>query len=1046
MSEAGALTGSGVRPSPRAVGARQALAAVLAAVLLAGTVLVSGAPPAGASSGQTWLTLDSDPGDFVGGGIQQRFQSSDGAFWASRRDGEITVYFQGASVSWTLDFEAPRGSALIPGPYEEAAEHPFQSPTKPGLRVNGAGRACKWSTGRFDVLEVVYAVDGSIRRFAADFEQHCEGQPPALRGSIRYHASSTFPPPPDDDRDGLPNTVDNCPRAANRGQEDADRDGMGDACDSTFNHTWLHIDSEPGDFIGQGRSYTLYAVDGAFTSERQRGVVRLWFDGGSPYQWNLEFAAPGGAELVPGPYEGATRSISQSPAKPGMDVSQVPRGCNQLTGRFDVLEAVYAVDGSLRRFAADFEQHCEGGEPALRGSVRYDASATTFPPPPDDDGDGVPNTVDNCPRATNADQADADRDGTGDACDPTYNHTWLRFDSDAGDSIGKGVDHAWYPADGPFEVSRDGGSVQVSFKGGPTYWELRFAAPDGGELVAGAYDGASRYGQQPPGRPGLEVFGSGRRCSTITGRFDVVEAVYAVDGSLHRFAADFQQHCEGGDAALRGSIRYDASQAFAPPTPTIDSVEGHRRGPAVGDDATPAIVVSGVAAGDTVVIRDGTTPLASKVVPPGASTVTFNAAETDSEVTVAGIGDHSLTAVATGPTGSKTLPSHPFVYRLTSFDGTFHALSPARILDTRTGDGTTGASKVGPGRTVGLQVTGRGGVPSSGVSAVVMNVTVTQPSASSYLTAWPAGTTRPTASNLNYVAGQTVPNLVTVKVGTGGRVNLYNAFGSTHVVADVVGWYSDGSTAGARYQALSPARILDTRTGTGAPTAPVGPGRTLGLQVAGKGGLPISGVSAVVMNVTVTEPSASSYLTAWPAGTTRPTASNLNYVAGQTVPNLVVVKVGDDGRVNLYNASGSTHVVADVVGWYSDGSTAGARYQALSPARILDTRTGTGAPAAKVGPNQAVALQVTGKGGVPPSGVSAVVMNVTVTQPSASSYLTAWRAGASRPTASNLNYVAGQTVPNLVVVKVGTGGQVNLYNAFGSTHVVADVVGWYSFR
>ncbi len=137
-------------------------------------------------------------------------------------------------------------------------------------------------------------------------------------------------------------------------------------------------------------------------------------------------------------------------------------------------------------------------------------------------------------------------------------------------------------------------------------------------------------------------------------------------------------------------------------------------------------------------------------------------------------------------------------------------------------------------------------------------------------------------------------------------------------------------------------------------------------------------------------------------------------------------------------------MVADVVGWYSDDSaTSGARYHPLSPARILDTREGNGARQVKVGQGQTIALQVTGRGNVPASGVSAVVMNVTVTEPTAPSVLTVWPAGESVPKASNLNYVAGQTVPNLVVVKVGTGGKVNLRNVSGSTHVVADVVGWY---
>ena len=343
------------------------------------------------------------------------------------------------------------------------------------------------------------------------------------------------------------------------------------------------------------------------------------------------------------------------------------------------------------------------------------------------------------------------------------------------------------------------------------------------------------------------------------------------------------------------------------------------------------------------------------------------------------------------------------------------------------------ARRLGPGGTLDLQVTGRGGVPDAGVSSVVLNVTVTEPTATSFLTAWPAGMARPLASNLNYVAGQTVPNLVTVKVGEGGKVSLYNNVGTAHVVADVTGWYG---AEGSRYTPVTPSRILDTRYGVGAPTAAAGADSTLSLQVTGRGGVPATGVSAVVLNITVTEPTATSFLTAWPAGVPRPPTSNLNHVAGQTVPNLVIVKVGEGGRVNLYNHAGTAHLIADVAGWFGDGAQS--TFTALAPARILDTRT-----AAKPGPASVLELQVTGRAGVPATGVTAVVLNLTVTEPTAGSFLTAWPAGVSRPLASNLNYVAGLTVPNLVVVRVGDGGKVNLYNLAGSAHVIADVAGWY---
>ncbi len=118
-----------------------------------------------------------------------------------------------------------------------------------------------------------------------------------------------------------------------------------------------------------------------------------------------------------------------------------------------------------------------------------------------------------------------------------------------------------------------------------------------------------------------------------------------------------------------------------------------------------------------------------------------------------------------------------------------------------------------------------------------------------------------------------------------------------------------------RYVGLSPRRLLDTRT-----TQVVGPGTTHVLAVAGSGGVPVMGAAvppaAVVLNITVTDTTAPSYLTLWPDGTTQPLASDLNWVAGETLPNLIVVKLGADGSIDFYNGFGMTDVIVDVVGWY----------------------------------------------------------------------------------------------------------------------------------
>ncbi|WP_329496731.1 hypothetical protein [Kitasatospora herbaricolor] len=237
-------------------------------------------------------------------------------------------------------------------------------------------------------------------------------------------------------------------------------------------------------------------------------------------------------------------------------------------------------------------------------------------------------------------------------------------------------------------------------------------------------------------------------------------------------------------------------------------------------------------------------------------------------------------------------------------------VSPARLLDTRSG----GAGPVGADGTVNLRVTGTGGVPAAGASAVVLNVTATGTTSDSFLTVYPHGTARPGTSNLNWTAGQTTPNLVTVPLGADGSVDLYNHIGATQVVADVFGYYQS-SPAGSAYSATGPKRMVDTRTSDSFHT--LGADGIMNLPVA-TGGLGTTKVSAVVLNVTATNATDDSFLTVFPGnGTGRPSTSNLNFHAGQTVPNLVIVPVDDSGLINVYNHLGRVDVIVDIFGWFS---------------------------------------------------------------------------------------------------------------------------------
>jgi hypothetical protein len=211
-----------------------------------------------------------------------------------------------------------------------------------------------------------------------------------------------------------------------------------------------------------------------------------------------------------------------------------------------------------------------------------------------------------------------------------------------------------------------------------------------------------------------------------------------------------------------------------------------------------------------------------------------------------------------------------------------------------------------------MKVRGVAGVP-AGASAVALNLTVTETASFGFLTAHASGTGKPNASNVNYVPGQTVANLVLVPIGTDGNVTVSNtSSGSAQIVADVAGYLVSGAPdkPGA-VAALTAVRFLDTRVSS----ARVGGGGSAVIQVRGVKGIPADAV-AVVVNLTVTEAESNGFLTASASGSAGPITSNVNYAPGQTVPNLAVVMVGEDGKVRITNTStGAVHVIADVSGY-----------------------------------------------------------------------------------------------------------------------------------
>ncbi len=478
----------------------------------------------------------------------------------------------------------------------------------------------------------------------------------------------------------------------------------------------------------------------------------------------------------------------------------------------------------------------------------------------------------------------------------------------------------------------------------------------------------------------------------------------------------------------------------------------------------------------TVAFTVGSTALCTATLASGAGSCNASNAP---------VGADTVTATYSGTTSFGTSTGTTL---LVVTSGPYSPLAPVRICDTRAsnpsglintaaqcngGAGNPG-STIAKGGTKTITVANNFGIPAN-ATAVVFNVTVVNPASSGFLTVFPAGAAQPTASNVNFVAGEVVPNLVEVGLGTSGQVSFYSS-AQTDLVVDVEGYAAPTAVGGAGaglYTALpSPIRICDTRAGnpSGLSTpndqcnGTANAGKTLGangnpstinVKVANANGIP-TGATAAVFNVTVVNSRGAGFLTVFPQGTTQPLASNVNYTAGQVTSNRVIVPLSTSGTTPGYISvfsSSPADIIVDVSGYYSAAGGTGTQFSAEgAPVRICDTRVGNpsglsgGASqclAKTIGAAKSLTLNVSGLAGVP-SGAKAVVINLTGVTPSAPNFLTVFPNALPSPLVSDLNEVKGDVKANLVVATLSSTGTISVYNNTGSVDVVIDVLGWYS--
>ena len=411
-----------------------------------------------------------------------------------------------------------------------------------------------------------------------------------------------------------------------------------------------------------------------------------------------------------------------------------------------------------------------------------------------------------------------------------------------------------------------------------------------------------------------------------------------------------------------------------------------------------------------------------------------------------------------------------------------------RILDTRNGlCGGNVCHALGAGGTLALQVTNyhdpsTGHFVPAGATAVVINVTAVGGTSFSLLTVYPAGTTRPSASNINFPAGTALGNLVTSQLSAGGAVTVYNSLGTVNVVGDVEGYFMPeaSSVTSGEYHPIPPIRVCDTRAGqeinacnglNDGKSHAIGPNTAVKVTVAGQPAwcsptctptIPTDGTEEfAIINLTAIAGSVNTYLSVVPwtvsgcefgGSKGPPPFSTVNVSAGKAQGNRVFVDLAiNTNPINIcvYNAAGKANFVIDDNGWFGGPTAAvGEQFFATSPTRICDTRIGMGTPCAghELTPGGVLTVAAAGQLTIP-SNAKAIVANLTAVAGSSFTFISAYPAdAANRPNVSDINVGAGQVLDNLTAITLsggGSPGNFDLFNSLGNINAVVDVEGWF---
>jgi hypothetical protein len=473
-----------------------------------------------------YVYLESDKGEHIGGGVTSLYTASNAQMEFIASGGTLLVRVGGAQ-KWEAAFQTMDSlQRLQPGYYGVVSRHGVHNRAIGGMNWMGEGRQCNALNAWFAVDRVQYQPDGELAAIELRFEQRCQGAKEALRGSMRWAAEKTGPAPVASPPPGPWSP----PASA-----------------ALPPGNFVYLQSEAGDYIGQGRTHTYTqrnAVLHVWASSARTAEIRVSGD----ETWYGRFTLPDSvSQFQIGVYRDVSRFEFFTPAAGALDWGGEGRGCNDVSGWF-VVDSVRYRDGVLSAISLRFEQRCGGSQGVLRGQINWTVADTSGPP-----GPVVPPPTDLwTPPAGIAPQSG----------------NYVLWVSDAGDYIGQGATYTATHANAQIGVfgTYSGRGVSVSVNG-DDWWGGDFAGMSSiAELQPGFYANTQRAPFHNPAFGGLNWTGSGRGCNTSTGWF-AVDRIERVNGAISVLEVRFEQHCEGVAPALRGKIRWHASDVTGAPGP-----------------------------------------------------------------------------------------------------------------------------------------------------------------------------------------------------------------------------------------------------------------------------------------------------------------------------------------------------------------------------------------------------------------------------------------------------------------------------------------------